>query len=86
MEEMGFDYHSRCRQLSITHVTFAYDLFLLAGATKLSFEVMRKTPDDFGEMSGLWPNLRKNNVFLTGVLLRKMNNCAISCKRQKKNY
>lgn len=67
IKERGFDYHPKCEEMELTHVIFADDLFLITAATKHSFQVLNGTIVEFGEISGLKPNLMKCNVFLAGV-------------------
>lgn len=67
VEEMGFDYHPKCKELLLTHITFADNLFLLARATELSFKMLKQTLDEFGGMLGLRPNLMKSSIFLLGL-------------------
>lgn len=51
----------------LSYLMFADDLFLLSTATENSFSVFKAALVEFGEMSGLKPNLQKSNVFLSCV-------------------
>ena len=56
----GFTFHSKCSKIQISHVCFADDLFIFAGANIGSIRVINDALTDFSAMSGLFPNSQKN--------------------------
>lgn len=66
-QQDNFVYHPKCQQLGITHLIFADDLFLLCGANYESVRLLRAALDNFGDQSGLRPNLQKSNMFISSV-------------------
>ncbi|XP_058215475.1 uncharacterized protein LOC131326638 [Rhododendron vialii] len=62
-----FSFHPRCRELQLSHIIFADDLFILSGADSQSFQLVSDLLLDFYSVSGLKPNLQKSSVFLAGV-------------------
>lgn len=66
-QQGGYTFHAKCQQLSITHVIFADDLFLLCGANTASLNVIKNALDEFGSLSGLRPNMQKSHMFVAGV-------------------
>lgn len=67
IQEKPFYYHPRCCSLGIPHLSFADDLFVLAGATPRSMTAIKAALVEFEELSGLRPNLQKSTLFLAGV-------------------
>lgn len=63
-----FSYHPKCRSINLTHLIFADDLFVLCGASKDSFHLIKCLLDDFYSYSDLKPNMHKCSVFYAGVL------------------
>lgn len=76
-EKLGFDCHPRCKELKITHEAFVDDLLLIGGSTEKAFKLLKRTLDEFGDMSGLCPNLQKSCIFLSGIRDdKKVKSCA----------
>lgn len=69
----GFDYHVRCKEIELTHVCFADDLFLLASATSKSLQVIKKSLSQFGCLSGLVANVNKSCVYVDNMGEDKKN-------------
>ncbi|GAA0153481.1 reverse transcriptase [Lithospermum erythrorhizon] len=67
VEKNKFDYHPDCDRLRLTHVYFVDDLFLVSEATENSFRTIKKILNEFGSMTGLFPNLDKSLCFFVGV-------------------
>lgn len=67
IRELGFDFHPKCKELHLSHLVFADDLFLIPAATPKSFEVTKRTVQEFGIMSGLLPNMQKCQIFIGGL-------------------
>ena len=68
INSFGYDFHPNCQHLEISHLCFADDLFILCGASELSFSTINHTLLQFSRISGLKPNLSKSAVFLSGLL------------------
>ena len=66
-EMPNFTFHPKCKDLKLSHVIFADDLFVLCGANIGSLELIKEAFDVFGNESGLKPNLMKSSMFLSGV-------------------
>lgn len=62
-----FSYHPKCGTLSLSHLAFANDLFLLFGADCGSLSVFKSALDEFYLFSGLKPNLQKSQIFFSGL-------------------
>ncbi|XP_059659057.1 uncharacterized protein LOC132305432 [Cornus florida] len=62
-----FRYHWRCKELGITHLSFADDLFLFCHGDITSVSILKSALDHFCTMSGLSINLSKSSIFLSGV-------------------
>ncbi|KAH7850805.1 hypothetical protein Vadar_003220 [Vaccinium darrowii] len=62
-----FTYHPKCSALSLAHLAFADELFLLSRADCHSIVVFQSALDDFYLFSGLKPNLQKSQIFFSGV-------------------
>lgn len=62
-----FSYHPRCRDLQLSHIILADDLFIMSGVDPLSFQLINDMMHDFYSMSRLKPNLQKSSVFSAGV-------------------
>lgn len=60
VEQKGYDYHPQCKELQISHMAFADDLFLIATATNRSFLMMKETIVEFKELSSLVPSFYRN--------------------------
>lgn len=76
VEQSGFDIHPRCKNLKLHHLAFADDLFLVTAATEKSFQVINTAIREFGELTGLIPNMVSAVCTLVGWMSRKLRNCA----------
>ena len=54
-----FCFHPKCQELQLSHVIFADDFFILSGAQLSTLEMIEQTIREFGNVSGLKPNLQK---------------------------
>ncbi|XP_058203052.1 uncharacterized protein LOC131317521 [Rhododendron vialii] len=63
----GFSYHPKCRELHLSHLMFADDLFIMCEADLSSFQLVRTMLNDFYSISGLQPNLHKSCAYFSGV-------------------
>lgn len=57
-----FKFHPKCAELGISHLCFADDLFLFSHGDPWSVQILKDSLDEFGAVSGLWPNEEKSNV------------------------
>lgn len=64
---LAFTFHPRCRDLNISHLIFADDLFILCGADANSFQLVKDVLNDFHKFAGLQPNLQKSSIVFAGV-------------------
>ncbi|XP_059638758.1 uncharacterized protein LOC132281037 [Cornus florida] len=62
-----FKYHWRCKELGITHLSFADDLFLFCHGDITSVSILKCALDHFCTISGLSINLSKSSIFFSGV-------------------
>ena len=61
-----FQFHPKCKEINLTHLSFADDIFLFAGGTKSSIQVMDELKK-FEDFSGLQVNKQKSAIFIAGV-------------------
>ncbi|XP_059663662.1 uncharacterized protein LOC132309363 [Cornus florida] len=62
-----FRYHSRCRNLGISHLIFADNLLLFSYGDLASVSTLKRAIDHFKALSGLSINCSKSQLFLSGV-------------------
>ena len=62
-----FQFHPKCKEINLTHLTFADEIFLFAGGTKSSVQVIMDELNRFEEFSGLQVNKQKSAIFIAGV-------------------
>ncbi|KAI8567999.1 hypothetical protein RHMOL_Rhmol02G0164200 [Rhododendron molle] len=60
-------FHTKCRNLNITLLIFADDLFVLCGVDIVSFRLIVDSLSNFYHFSGLQPNMPKGIIFFAGV-------------------
>ena len=63
----GFQFHPRCKEINLTHLCFADDMFLFSGGTHSSVQVFMDELSRFASFSGLQVNKQKSAIFLAGV-------------------
>lgn len=63
----AFDSHPKCKELRVTHVCSADDLFLLSGDDIGSARLIKETLEKFSHLSGLLPNPRQIRIFIAGA-------------------
>ncbi|XP_071727568.1 uncharacterized protein [Rutidosis leptorrhynchoides] len=66
-ETQWFKYHYKCKQMALTHICFADDLFVLCHGDDQSVLVVKQVLDEFGKVLGLLPNLNKGTIFFGSV-------------------
>ncbi|XP_019085605.1 PREDICTED: uncharacterized protein LOC109126483 [Camelina sativa] len=62
-----FDYHPRCRNIGLTHLSFADDLMVLSDGKLRSIAGIVDVFDKFAKFSGLKINMEKYTLFSAGV-------------------
>ena len=62
-----FQFYPKCGEINLTHLCFADDMFLFAGGTKSSVQVIMDELNRFEIFSGLQVNKQKSATFLAGV-------------------
>nr|GEW35860.1 hypothetical protein [Tanacetum cinerariifolium] len=62
-ESGKFKYHYDCKELKLTHMCFADDLMVLCNGDIESLKVVKKSLDDFSDVSGLFLYLSKSTIF-----------------------
>lgn len=63
----AFSYHPRCDALKLTHLCFADDLLMFCKGDIHSILILKDAVTEFGEVSGLKPNLGKSRVYLANI-------------------
>lgn len=60
-------YHPRCKNILLTHLSFADDLMVFTDGTKRSIEGILRVLDDFAAISGLKISLEKSTLYTAGT-------------------
>ncbi|GJT20143.1 RNA-directed DNA polymerase, eukaryota, reverse transcriptase zinc-binding domain protein [Tanacetum coccineum] len=66
-----YGYHFGCKDLKLSHLCFADDLLVICKGNKESMEVVKKSLEEFSEVSGLNPNLGKSIIFFGSIKERE---------------
>lgn len=61
-----FNFHPKCREQNITHLSFADDLMLLCRGDNISINLLLQKLRDFSNVSGLVLNHSKSKVYIAG--------------------
>uniref|UniRef100_A0A2N9IBN2 Reverse transcriptase domain-containing protein n=1 Tax=Fagus sylvatica TaxID=28930 RepID=A0A2N9IBN2_FAGSY len=67
LEFRNFKFHPQCKQLQITHLSFADDLLLFSSADLPSIQLIKSVLEEFKDISGLALNPNKSEVFFAAV-------------------
>ncbi|GJX12930.1 hypothetical protein Tco_0204688 [Tanacetum coccineum] len=67
-EDNRFKYHHGCKELKLTHLYFVYDLLMLCNGDADSLKVIKKSLDEFSNVSGLFPNHNKSTIFFGSII------------------
>ena len=62
-----FLFHPKCKDINLTHLSFADDIFLFAGGTNSSVQIIMEELNRFENFSGLHVNNQKSAIFIAGV-------------------
>ena len=62
-----YQFHPKCKEINLTHLSFADDIFLFDGGTKSSVQVIMDELNRFEEFSGMQVNKQKSSIFIVGV-------------------
>ena len=63
----NFKFHPQCKQLQITHLSFADDFLLFSSADLPSIRLIKSVLEEFKDISGLALNPNKSEVFFAVV-------------------
>jgi len=63
-----FKFHWRCKKDKISHLCFADDLMIFSNGDVNSIRMITTVLTKFQDLSGLYPNPNKSDIFLSGVL------------------
>ena len=66
-QSTGFKYHKGCKEIQLTHLSFADDLLILSHGDYCSVQVISDTLNEFSASSGLKPNMGKSTIFFGSV-------------------
>ncbi|KAG7536840.1 Ferric reductase NAD binding domain [Arabidopsis suecica] len=66
-EEKNFGYHPRCKNLGLTHLSFADDLMVLSDGRVRSVEGIIEVFKEFAKCSGLKISMEKSTLYLAGA-------------------
>jgi hypothetical protein len=64
----NFKFHWRCKKDKISHLCFAFDLMIFSKGDVNSIRMIRTVLIKFQDLSGLYPNPNKSDIFLSGAL------------------
>ena len=62
-----FLFHPKCKEINLTHLCFADDIFLFAGGTNSSVQVIMEELNRFENFSGLQVNKQESAIFIVRV-------------------
>ncbi|GAA0171101.1 hypothetical protein LIER_25216 [Lithospermum erythrorhizon] len=68
---LDFVFHPKCRELGVTTLCFADDMFVVCRAHEKTMQIVTNALKEFGEMAGLKPNLEKSTSYIAGLLEAK---------------
>ncbi|GJV53840.1 RNA-directed DNA polymerase, eukaryota, reverse transcriptase zinc-binding domain protein, partial [Tanacetum coccineum] len=63
----NFKFHKGCKELRITHLSFANDLLVMSHGDNVSVSIINDALNEFSDSSGLKPNMRKSTIFFRSV-------------------
>jgi len=63
-----FKFHWRCKKDKNSHLCFADDLMIFSKGNVNSIRMIRTVLKKFRDLSGLYPNPNKSDIFLSGAL------------------
>jgi len=64
----NFKFHWRCKKDNISHLCFADDVMIFSKADVNSIRMIRTVLTEFQDLSSLYPNPNKSDIFLSGAL------------------
>lgn len=68
MHEGKFGFHPMCKEIGLTHLSFADDIMVFMDGQAASLKGVMDVLDSFGCMSGLKINAEKSSLFIGGKL------------------
>ncbi|XP_010474049.1 PREDICTED: uncharacterized protein LOC104753502 [Camelina sativa] len=69
----SYGYHPRCRNLRLTHLSFADDLMLLSDGKLRSIEGITAVFEHFAKISGLTISMEKSTLYLAGDVAQRLD-------------
>lgn len=66
-EEVGFNFHPRCRMVGLTHLLFADDLFVFCKGDLSSVLAVKASLDKFSASLSLVANVSKSAMYMAGI-------------------
>ncbi|GKB02067.1 RNA-directed DNA polymerase, eukaryota, reverse transcriptase zinc-binding domain protein [Tanacetum coccineum] len=66
-ESKVFGYHFGCKELKLSYMFFADDLLVLFKGNRESIKIVKKSLEEFSDVSGLVPNLGKSIIFFGSI-------------------
>ena len=63
----NFKFHPQCKEVGLTHLSFANDLPMFSTADLLELNFLKDALLDFGKISGLAVNPSKSEVFCASI-------------------
>ena len=85
LEFKDFKFHPQCKQLQITHLSFADDLLLFSAANLPSIRIIQLDLKEFREISGLALNPNKSEIFFA-VVPSDIKAQILACLQFKEGY
>ena len=73
VREKKFQFHPRCKALSLTHLCFADDLMIFVEGSKESIEGALSVFDEFTKWSGLSISIEKSTLYMAGVAVEEQS-------------
>jgi hypothetical protein len=64
----NFKFHWRCKKENISHLCFADDVMIFSKGDVNSIRMIRTVLTEFQDLSSLYPNPNKSDIFLSGAL------------------
>ncbi|GKC27774.1 RNA-directed DNA polymerase, eukaryota, reverse transcriptase zinc-binding domain protein [Tanacetum coccineum] len=89
-----FKYHVGCKELKLTHFSFADDMLVLCHGDLKSVSVLKRALNEFSKVSGLLPNISKRVPLITKkivvaeckIFMDKVKNVVLDWKNKSLSY
>ncbi|GJZ58552.1 hypothetical protein Tco_0614046 [Tanacetum coccineum] len=70
-EDKKFKYHYGCKEWKLTYLCFVDDLLTLCNGDVDSLKVVKKSLEEFSNVSSLFPNHNKSTIFFGSIIERR---------------